>query len=384
MTVVGRVPDGTAVQAPAPSLPAPSLATWAAGTITRWRTVAWTVGAVVAAATIAMVVLPPAWRARASFTPNVSPSGGGAGRLAGALGALGGGLGGSVVGAGLSASMAGDPSESPAFYQKLLVSRELLTRLLMSRFADYRTDAPGDSAILLDLVNRRTKDRRRALEKELKALQDRFDVQVDNRANLVGFAIDAEDPDLAAGMANRLLQLVNEFNLQQRQTRGRVRRVFLAARVDSTKADLDRTTRALRDFLVENRDWETAPTLKARKLELQRQQDIAEDLYVTTRRDFESARVAEINDAALITVVDSAVAPRKRQFPRIGLTLGVSVAVGLLLGLLCASIGAAFADWAREDPAGSAAVRNAARGLRDDLRALWRRAGARHGGGRRT
>lgn len=362
-------------------LPDASLATWAAGTIRRWRVIGATVLLAWSVAALAMLILPPAWRAKASFTPNVSQSGGG-GRLSSALGALtgGGAIGGSVA-SSLGGAMGADPSESPAFYQQLMASRELLTRLLLSRFPDYRSGKLTDSVPLLDLVNRRTTDRKRALEKEIKNFQEDMTVAVDNKANLVAITVDAEFPGLAAGVANRLVDLVNEFNKQQRQTRGRVRRVFLAQRVDSTKADLDRATRALRDFRLENRDYQQSPVLKIRHDEFVRQQDIAEDIYVTTRREYEAARVSEINDAALITIVDSAVEPRKRQFPRIGLTLAVATVVGLVVGLLLAAIAAAGADWARQDPAAASAVRGALAQAGADVRAIWRGLGARRGTG---
>jgi uncharacterized protein involved in exopolysaccharide biosynthesis len=357
-------------------LPDASLATWAAGTIRRWRVVAATVAVAWAVAALVMLVLPPAWRAKTSFTPNVSPSGS-SGRLSGALGALAGSAIGSSVAGGLSGSMGLDPTESPAFYQQLLGSRELLTRLLQSRFPNYRAGTLTDSVMLLDLVNRRTKDRARALEKEIRNFQDDMVVAVDNKSNLVAITVDAEFPALAADIANRAVELVNEFNKQQRQTRGRVRRIFLAQRVDSTKADLDRATRVWRDFRQQNRDYSTSPNLMLRDVELKRQAEIAEDIYVTTRRDYETARVAEINDAALITVVDAAVEPRKRQFPRVGLTLAVSTVVGLVVGLLFAAIAAAAADWARQDPASASAVRGALAQAGADLRALWRGLGAR-------
>jgi capsule polysaccharide export protein KpsE/RkpR len=173
-------------------------------------------------------------------------------------------------------------------------------------------------------------------------------------------------------VTQRLLDLVNDFNLQQRQTRGRVRRVFLAGRVDSTRADLDRATRVLRDFEVLNRDWTQSPTLKARHADLQRQQGIAEDLYVSTRREYEQARVAEVNDAALITVIDSPVQPEKKQFPRIGLTLGVATVLGTVVGGLVAILGAAAADWERADPLARRAVAAALAQARADVRRLRR------------
>lgn len=343
----------------------PSIATWAAGTVRRWRLIGATIAAAIVVAVIAMIALPPAWRAQASFTPNTSASAA-AGRLSSGLNALAGSALGGMVGGGMGA-LGADPSESPAFYEQLLVSRELLTRLLTSRVPDFSTDAAQDSILLVDLLDPDTKDRAKALELAIRDFRKQLTVAVDNRANLVAITVDAEWPELSALIVNRMLGLVNDFNLQQRQTRGRVRRVFLASRVDSTKRELDRVTRQLRDFQIENREWESSPALRFRQAELQRQTDVAEDLYLSTKRDFEGARLSEINDAALITVVDSAVPPRRRQFPRIPITLGASMAAGLVLGVLLAAIAAAWSDWTRADPEGSAAVRSALTQFRREM-----------------
>lgn len=350
----------------------PSLSTWIAGTILRWRLAAIGILAAWGIAGIAMLVLPQQWRASASFTPNQSSTSG-AGRLAGALGALGGGVLGGLAG---SLATSPDPSESPLFYEQLLYSRELVTRLLQSRFPDPRPDAPADSATLLDIRNTRTKDRAKALELEIREFRKSMVLGTDLRANLVAITVDTEWPELSPLVVQRMLDLVNAFNLQQRQTRGRVRRVFLEGRIDSTRAELAAATRAIRNFEVENRFWRDSPTLKAVHQDLERQQAVAEDLYLSVRRDYEQARLAEVNDAALITVIDAPVVPRKRQFPRVGLTLGVATVLGALAGLLAALIAAAAADWGRADPVARRIVSGALAQAAAEMRALGRRAPA--------
>jgi uncharacterized protein involved in exopolysaccharide biosynthesis len=353
--------------APRPEDEEPSFAAWVADTVLRWRTIAATLLLAWLIAVVTMVALPPSYRAAASFSPNLSsssrlPTSIGALAGAGSLGALASGLGGA----------AGVPSESPFFYRELLTSREFLTRLLQTRFRNYRTAALGDSATLLDVRNRFTTDRARALEMEIKDLRSDLNIGVDQRANIVSISLDTEWPTLSADVLNRAVQLVNQFNIEQRQTRGHVKRVFLASRVDSPRADLARSSRALRDFYDENRNWKTSPVLSGREQDLRRQQEFAEELYLTTRRDFEAARVNEINDAALITIVDAAVPPVKKQFPRIGITLGVATVAGLSLGLLLAALGAVAADWSRRTPASADRLARALAQARGELRVTVR------------
>ena len=117
---------------------------WLAGVVSRWRLVALTAAVITIVALLATLIIPPVYRSNASFVANSSspsklPSGGSGSPVSGLISQFGGSLG-------------GDPSESPNFYLQLLVSRELLTRLLTSKFADPRTDVATDSARLIDIL----------------------------------------------------------------------------------------------------------------------------------------------------------------------------------------------------------------------------------------
>ena len=68
-------------------------------------------------------------------------------------------------------SVGGEPTESPAFYGELMESRELLTRLLLTRFKDPRTSNPSDSARLVDIMKLQSTDPKRRIELGLKVLQ---------------------------------------------------------------------------------------------------------------------------------------------------------------------------------------------------------------------
>jgi len=107
-----------------------------------------------------------------------------------------------------------DPSESANFYMELIQSRELLTRLLLSRFHDPRSASPGDSATLLDILRIRNSDPKRRLEIAIKRMSTDIDGNYDIKTNLVWIEVDAQWPELSAAMANRTIDLVTGF--QQR------------------------------------------------------------------------------------------------------------------------------------------------------------------------
>jgi uncharacterized protein involved in exopolysaccharide biosynthesis len=320
------------------------------------------------AAGVAVIFIPPVYRSQASFVANSSSSNKLASGLAGGAGALGG------LAAQLGMGSTLDPSESPNFYIELMRSRELLTRLLKSRFPDSRSSSPRDSAELLDLLRIRQKDPQRKLELGIKQLSKDINGGFDSKTNLVWIDVDAEWPQLSAAIANRTIELVTAFNKEQRTSRARTKRLFLEGRVNLARSELQSVEAKHRAFYDQNRLWRSSPELIFEEKQLQRDEDQAADLYLTLQRQFESALLDEVNDAALITLVDSAVPPRKAQWPRYFILLASTLTAGVILGFLVAGAGAILADWRARNPDSAANLGGSIGRIKREIRGAFRRA----------
>jgi uncharacterized protein involved in exopolysaccharide biosynthesis len=315
---------------------------WLSGLLEKTRLiVAITIGSVllVVAATF---IIPPVYRARASFVANASsaskiPSGlGSSSAFGGIISELGG-------------SLSGDPSESPQFYLSLLGSRTLQERLLLSRFPNPRTEAKNDSATLLEILKLKGSPAAQ-LEAGVKKITKAVNPGMDPRTAFVWFSVDAQWPELSAEVANRLIYLVSNFNRETRTSKAKSRREFVQMRYDSAQAALRLIEERERMFYEQNRGLITAPGLQFQLNQLKRDAELANSLYLSLASQLESARIDEINDAALITVIDSAAVPRKAQWPRYGSALIAAVFFGLLFGLLTAGSLTVIQDWARRNP----------------------------------
>jgi uncharacterized protein involved in exopolysaccharide biosynthesis len=197
-------------------------------------------------------------------------------------------------------------------------------------------------------------------------------VGFDNKTSLVTITADAKWANLSAAIANRAVALVAELNGEQRRSRAREKRSFIQERTDSAQTALDTAERQLRVFYEQNRQWNSAPTLVYEEGRLRRQVDLANELYLTVRRELETARIDEDNHVTLITVVDSAIPPRKELWPAWLPALATACVVGVLLGLMLAATLAVIADWGRRNPLRAARLSRAAAQMRREMAAFPR------------
>ena len=349
-----------------------TLSRWLAETLVRWRLVALVLALTFVAAILAIVLIPPVYRTQVSFVANVT---GGSrlptSALAGAAGPLAG------LATQLGVATGADPSESPNFYIQLIQSRELLTRLLESKFRDPRGASPADSATLIDILRMRGSDPQRRLEKGIKKMSKAINGSYDNTTNVVFLDVDASWPELSAAIANRTIELVSTFNSEQRVSRVRSKRIFLEGRVAKARGDLGAAEERLRQFNEQNRSWRTAPGLVFEEGQLEREMDRTSELYIGLQRQYESTLLDEVNDAARITVVDSGVAPRKALWPDY-LLLAVAVPIaGLFLGFMVAGAAAVYSDWRSRNPRSSTYLSTTVRRVKGEIRNAFKRSAAR-------
>lgn len=323
---------------------------WLAGIIARWRLVLKVMGATLVVAALAAIILPPIYKVNASFVTSSSANS----KMASALSGGGAAIQGLATQFGMGSGA--DASESPNFYVKLIESEELRRRLLSSRFHDPRSNSPRDSATLLEILRIRNSDPVRRMEIGIKKMSKAINADFDLKTNLVQLSVSSRWSELAAAMANRTIALVDAFNHEQRASRARSKRIFVQTRLDSAKAGLQQAEERQRVFYDQNRQWRSSPQLVFEEARIKRNVDVATSLFLTLQQQFETARLDEFNDAAVISVVDPGVAPHKAQWPRYWILLASALAVGAILGMLIAGSATILADWRRRNPDSAGAL----------------------------
>src|SRR5207302_3590136 len=134
---------------------------------------------------------------------------------------------------------------------------------------------------------------------------------------------DAAYPVLAAAVANRFVAYLNDFNTKSRQSQARERRKFIEQRLADGEGELRTAEESLRTFYERNRSWQQSPQLVFEEGRLRRQVDLRQEVQRTLRREYETARIEEVNDTPVITVIEPATLPTQPSAPRLGALLGL-------------------------------------------------------------
>jgi uncharacterized protein involved in exopolysaccharide biosynthesis len=321
-----------------------------------WRAVVlWPLAAALLTSVIVLIV-PPWYTARTTFVPETRSRD----RLPSGVAALAGQFG---------FALGPDASESPRFYTQVARSRELLERLLKTRYPDPRLGRdPGDSVPLRVLLKVRGDSLPDSLARGVRRLGKLIDASADLQTNIVTLDVTTRYPRLSAAVANDLVAYINEFNTKQRQSQAGERRKFVQQRLVDGERELHDAEDTLRRFYERNRFWQQSPELVSDEGRLRRQVEVRQEVYLTLRREYEQARIEEVNDTPVITVIDPAVAPQRRSSPQRILIIALAFVVAGVMGVFWA-LGADYLDrMGRTEDVGYRDFRGLVRRVRRELR----------------
>jgi uncharacterized protein involved in exopolysaccharide biosynthesis len=232
-----------------------------------------------------------------------------------------------------------DGGQSPAFYADLLTAHEVLGAVVDTRF-QYPTDTGTVRGTLVDIYHPR--ETRPALRRDdaIRQLSKDVNAITVQKTGVIELSVTERNPVLAQLVSRRLIELLNQFNLQTRQSQAGAERRFTEQRLAEVRLDLREAEDRLQQFLQRNRDYRNSPELNFQRERLQQQ------LFTTLAQSYEQAKIEEVRDTPVITVVESPEVP-VRPDPRGVLRNGIlSLLLGTLLGI-CLAIGRAYAVNAR-------------------------------------
>ncbi|MDB4917786.1 MAG: lipopolysaccharide biosynthesis protein [Gemmatimonadetes bacterium] len=283
--------------------------------------------------------------------------------------------GGSALGAAsglaeqLGISLPGvDLTQTPDFYVTLVTSRSFLRDVVNTKYRAKNDDGTYITADLVTIFKDGGGARGTAVENTVDDLAESLSAGSNLKTGIVTVAVRTKDPALSLQIANRVLQLINDFNARTRRTHATEEREFTAARLTEARKELHSAEDALQAYQEQNRIFQGSPVLVLGMERLQREVVRRDQLVSQLAQRYDQARIEEARNTASITIMEApalASRPDRRGLLVQGL---ISLVVGSLIALLVAWVHQFISKYRRADPFAWEDVRDAWRATIADLR----------------
>jgi uncharacterized protein involved in exopolysaccharide biosynthesis len=233
----------------------------------------------------------------------------------------------------------GQAGQSPAFYVDLLRARAILEPVVDSQYTVVVADGRPRTANLVELLNvpnvGQPSERRIAA---VALLRLSISANTAPRTGVIALAVTASSPTLAYQIANRLISELNHFNLVSRQSQASAERRFAEQRLAEVRAELRQAEDRLQEFLQNNRDYGRSPQLMLQHDRIMRDVDLRQQMQLTLAQSYERAKIDEVRDTPVITVIDQPDLPVNPDARGRIRKIAVSFFVGAVLGVILAFV----------------------------------------------
>jgi uncharacterized protein involved in exopolysaccharide biosynthesis len=219
--------------------------------------------------------------------------------------------------AGLASALGGGESQplSPYFFGDLVTSDALLTQLAVAPFPE--PGAKDDRTLpLRELLHVSGRSATDSLVRTVKRLRKAFTVEIQSRTGVVTVTFTDRDPGLAKAVVERLTELLNNFVRHDLQTRAGDQRRFLETRIAVQRDSVLAQQQLLQRFLEANRDYRNAPALIFREAQLRHDLEFRQELALSLARSLEEARLNELRDLPVLSIIDRPIRPPRPSSPK--------------------------------------------------------------------
>lgn len=228
-----------------------------------------------------------------------------------------------------------DANQSPAFYAALIKTPDVLDRLVDTAFATSTDPKPRSLATIWDISRESPMLRRQAV---IEKLQKTVSSSTSQKLDLVVLSVATSDPVLSRELANAILEQVNWFNLRTRQSRAAAERQFDQRLVEEVGTDLRNAEDETQRFLQENQQPRMSAALEMQKQRLARRLEILNARYVSLVTAYDRARIDEVRDTPVITVIERPRIPVKADSRHLAKRVLLMLMFGLVLGAIIALV----------------------------------------------
>jgi len=275
-----------------------------------------------------------------SFVPQSNTDGGRSGlaSLAGQFGVALGGLSGQ--------------GQSPQFYADLLSTREILVPVANDSVVT--ESSSGRPLPVWQFLHVRGDNSALVADNTFRLLRSDV-VRASVSARLTGVVtvtVKTQSARASYEIAQKVLSGLNHFNVITRQSQAAAERRFAEGRLEASRASLRVAEDALQQFLQRNRQIVNSPELTLQRGRLERAVDVQQQLVTSLVQQYEDARIREVRDTPVITVIEHPAIPARSDARGLLTTVAAGGSIALLVALSMV-LAVEAVQWRRADDPGA-------------------------------
>lgn len=194
--------------------------------------------------------------------------------------------------------------QSPQFYSDLLRRPTTLRKVVESQYTLRTANGGTRRGTLVDRYDIGKGGVVPAWQVAVTRLRSDMVPSVDRQSGVVQVTVSDANPHLAEQIAQRLLEVVTEFNLEARQRRAEEEARFVGGQLEHARTQLLKAENELQSFLTHNRQWQNSPELSFQHDRLERTVIMRQEVYTSLLAAHEQSRIDAMRDTPLITVID--------------------------------------------------------------------------------
>jgi uncharacterized protein involved in exopolysaccharide biosynthesis len=229
----------------------------------------------------------------------------------------------------------------PTMYVQVLKSTPILEGV--ARDTVTVVEEGNRQAAVMDLLEAGGANQGLKLDDAVTKLRTLVDAQEIKTIGAVHVTARSKWPSVSYALARALVDAVNAFNQQTRKSQATAERHFVEERLAEAQAALLTAENNLKAFLNQNRVV-VSPELMFQKDRLEREVSLRQQLYASFMQNREEARIREVRDTPVITMIEEPQVPVLGE-PRRSIQKGVIG--GILAGLLACLVAVARASAAQ-------------------------------------
>jgi len=160
-------------------------------------------------------------------------------------------------------------------------------------------------------------------------------INKDPKTGILTLLVSMPDPKLAYDINTYTIDFLSSYMRNSLQTQAKEKRLFIEERIKETKDELSKSENALVQFKERNQ-MSTSPKVMIEEGRLARQVTLNQEIYLQFKKQYELAKLQELDDQTLIQIVKNPEIPIVKSRPKKAQIVVISFVIGCFLSLFFA------------------------------------------------